>query len=70
MVYEKMVRCPLIFDEAFFLSGGVVDLCLCLGVGGVGGGGDVQSGAVSRRHLQQERLCSIFVVMHNTVFLD
>ena len=47
-----------------------MDLCLCLGVGGVGGGGDVQSGAVSRRHLQQERLCSIFVVMHNTVFLD
>ena len=35
MVYEKMVRCPLIFDEAFFLKrwgGGYV--CLCEGRGG------------------------------------
>ena len=37
MVYEKMVRCPLIFDEAFFLKrwgGGYV--CLCEGRGGGG----------------------------------
>ena len=30
MVYEKMVRCPLIFDKAFFLSGGVVGMCVCV----------------------------------------
>ena len=52
MVYEKMVRCPLIFDEAFFFKrwgGGYV--CLCEGRGA----DDIQSGAVSRSDICNKR---------------